>query len=144
MKISNDYSNSHSTNFKALQSIKWTGLYKKKPEYVKNLYDGLKKNETVMKFFEKYDTDVVFNAEKAGFSDLMESTLKIYYQDPKVNKFKNFLRKIFIGRPNIEINSFGYRCSLAESSQKLLESIVPGKKGKSILADEIKLIDKSI
>ena len=91
MQIRSISQNSQQTinpNFNAIKSVKCKGLYKKYPEYNKDLINTFKNNPKAMEFCKKYDVDIIFNAvDESGFViDEVCSYCKIIFDNPAKSK----------------------------------------------------------
>ena len=84
MQVQNNPQITSTPNFKAIKSIKSTGLYKKQPRLVQGLVDTFQTNKTAMDFCKKYDVDIVFHACK-DIMHSVKSTVAIFFKNPAIN-----------------------------------------------------------
>lgn len=142
----NKYSKSN-PNFTAIKSIDCQGLYKKAPEYGKELLEAFKKNPVAMDFCKKYDVSIIFHAAKEVANNV-KSTIVIFYDNPAVNKFSKIMNKIF-GNTDDAINISGWNHDLKSSTAELVERILPeaaqtNKAQNGLLSSHIKFADEKM
>lgn len=89
MQVNNNptISNTSNLNFKAIKSVKCKGLYKKFPQYGKELVDSFKANKKAMNFCKDYDTDIIFHATKDSMDDAIISSIYLSFKNPAKKKF---------------------------------------------------------
>jgi len=102
MQISN-VNNTFNVNHKRITSIKHQGLYKEYPKYAESLALKLKENPSFAEFAKDNNLKIILSAIKSGYSGI-ESSIKIYYEKPALNKVKQFLYSIFSRPKKIELS----------------------------------------
>lgn len=146
MQVQNNISSYSPTNknFKRIKSIKTTGLYKKYPEYAEKLVSALKKNCAAMDFFKKYDADIRFHAENAGYNDLRKSSIYVSIDNPHLNKFKKFISSLFGGKQSVHLTAWDDKFKQGASTQKLIQYITPEENGYSMLQSHLELAEEDL
>lgn len=149
MQIQNN--TAHRPSFRAIKSIKCTGIYKNEPELAKELVDTFKTNTEAMEFCKKYDVDIIFHAKQDTPADATESTLIINYVDPTKNKIKRFFDTLNGIKNNIKLHAWGTGFleneSLKNATEGLKELMYPKREGKpttGVLKAHIEIADKDI
>ena len=149
MQIQNN--TAHRPSFRAIKSIKCTGIYKNEPELAKELIDTFKTNTEAMEFCKKYDVDIIFHAKQDTPADATESTLIINYVDPTKNKIKRFFDTLNGIKNNIKLHAWGTGFleneSLKNATEGLKELMYPqieGKPSTGVLKAHIEIADKDI
>ena len=79
MEVKNIQTNSQ-TNFQALKSIRYKGLYKKYPQEAEKLKNALLKNPVAMDFVKMFDVDVIIEAEKVNKH--LSTSVRLDYLNP--------------------------------------------------------------
>ena len=75
------------SNFQALKSLKYKGLYRKYPEQAKKIKQAFLKNNTAMDFCKTYNVDVSIGAEKQG-KNILSSYIRLDFINPIKSKFR--------------------------------------------------------
>ena len=133
-------------NFTSIKSIQCQGLYKKAPEYGKELLEAFNKNPVAMDFCKKYDVSLIFHADK-DMSNI-KSSLVMFYENPSISKISKFIKKLFgSGDDVIHISSWNH--NLKNSTSELVERILPEQAGSNkaqngLLSSHIQLADKKM
>ena len=134
-------------NFKSIKRIDYSGLYRKHPEYCKELIDAFKSNPIAMDFCKKYDVNIIFNAEKS--MNNVESAIRILYDNPAISKFQKFLRFFNPSEDVVKISAWGGWDNLKESTRNLIDMILPESAGTNkgsngLLNSHIEFAEKEI
>ena len=130
--MNNNYVQGNRTNqtFTGIKKVSCEGLYKKYPEFGKELVDTFKKNPKAMEFCNKYDVKVVFYAIKQGI-DSVQASVNIFYD----NIAKSKLKKLFFGTSDDKVvihgwgNEYDLKNSLAAATNNLKSAISPYREG---------------
>ena len=79
------------------------------------LFQKLRANEFAMDFIKKRNNvQIIFDAVKDELNKV-ESTIKIYYDNPSKGQFRNLVDRIFFRRKKIELSVSRERMSLQDS-----------------------------
>lgn len=154
MRIQNDPQTiaTNTTSFKSIKSIKLKGQYKNNaPELGQKLIDTFKKNPKAMDFCKKHDVNIVFNAHvndgEYPIFPGVESSLYIFYDNPAVNKVKQFFKSLSLNGGDDKIFLFawgGITDNLNTVTQALIKQILPNQPGIGNLDFQIELAEKKI
>lgn len=133
-------------NFTAIKSIKCQGLYKKAPEYGKELLEAFNKNPVAMDFCKKYDVSLIFYADK--YMSNIKSSLVMFYENQSISKISRFIKKLF-GSDNDVIHISSWNNNLKNSTAELVERILPEHAGRDkaqngLLSSHIQLADEKM
>ena len=139
-------SNTKPMNFKAIKSVKCEGLYKKFPQYGKELVDTFRKNPVAMDFCKKYDVNIVFYSAKKALNDV-ESSIHVFFNNPAKKKFLGIFGS---KRDNISLSAYANQCNVKDNVENTtnilkayIEADVPGKTS-GVLDQHIKLKEEDI
>ena len=80
----NKIETSNQTNFKALKSIRYKGLYKKYPQEAEKLKNAFLNNPVAMDFCKKFDVNVIIEAEKVD--KYLSTCVRLDYLNPLKSK----------------------------------------------------------
>ncbi len=153
MQVDNvsNYKIKRNPQFTSIKSITTSGLYKKFPEYGKELVDAFRKNPEVIQFCKKYDVDIVFDAFKG--TSMIESSMHILYDNLAKSKVRRFFDRLCGNRDKVSLhswgNSFDVKLSIKKSTSDLVEMILPEGAGvqksrNGLLNSHLRSADKSI
>lgn len=106
-------------NFKAIKTIKCEGLYKKHPEYGKELIETIRENPVAMDFFKKFDVDIVFYACKQAMS-AVESSIHIFFDNPAKTKFLGIFGS---KRDSISLSNYDDKYEVVKSLESTTEGL---------------------
>ena len=126
MKV--DKIDQNQTNFEAIKSVKYKGIYNELPNK-KGALTALKNNPKAMKFFEKYDVNIVFNAEE-----------KIFYKKPAKGLFQKIRSAFSNDKKCIKVLDFNY---ITRSFDNIIQKISPKNEHSRVSGYLDYLIDKA-
>lgn len=117
MLVQAKYSHTQNLNFMAFKT-QYTGLYKQYPEMGKDVVTALKNNPIAARFCEQYGSIVECYAYGNPLSGMVNSSLRILYNNPADNKLVNFCNKFI--NPINEISCFAeeHAYNLSEALEK--------------------------
>ena len=112
--------NQNQTNFEAIKSIKYKGIYNELPNK-KGALTALKNNPKAMKFFEKYDVNIVFNAEEK-IAGTIKNSIEIFYKKPAKGLFQKIRSAFSNDKKCIKVLDFNY---ITRSFDNIIQKISP-------------------